>query len=66
MVEFTDRSLHYQFSRRNIFRMRAFYQEYKIVPPLVALLDHLGVLAQIPWNHNIILIGKIDNIEQRL
>jgi hypothetical protein len=39
------------FSKRNVFRMRAFYREYKIVPPLVAQIDeieHLGVLTQIP------------------
>jgi predicted nuclease of restriction endonuclease-like (RecB) superfamily len=57
------------FSRSNIFRMRAFYKEYKIVPPAVGQLseiEHLGVLTQIPWSHNIILMEKIDNIEQRL
>lgn len=57
------------FSRRNVFRMRAFYKEYKIVPPLVAQIDeieHLGVLSQIPWSHNIILMEKISSIEERL
>ena len=57
------------FSRTNIFRMRAFYQAYKIVPPLVGQIDelqHLGVLAQIPWSHNIVLIEKLDNIEERI
>ena len=57
------------FSRRNVFRMRAFYNEYKIVPPVAAQIDeieHLGVLTQIPWSHNIILMEKIENIEQRL
>lgn len=57
------------FSRRNVFRMRAFYLEYKSVPPIVAQLnevEHLGVLAQIPWSHNIILIEKLDNIEERI
>lgn len=55
------------FSRRNIFRMRAFYLEYKLVPPAVAQLsevEHLGVLAQIPWSHNIVLMEKLDNIEE--
>lgn len=57
------------FSRTNIFRMRAFYQEYKLVPPVVGQLDeidHLGVLTQIPWSHNIILMEKIDTPEERL
>ena len=43
------------FSRTNIFRMKAFYQEYKLVPPLVGQIEeieHLGVLTQIPWSHN--------------
>ena len=57
------------FSKRNVFRMRAFYLEYKLVPPLAAELngiEHLGVLTQIPWSHNIILMEKIENIEQRI
>lgn len=57
------------FSRTNIFRMRAFYQEYKLVPPLAGQLDeidHLGVLTQIPWSHNIILMEKLSNIEERI
>jgi predicted nuclease of restriction endonuclease-like (RecB) superfamily len=57
------------FSRTNIFRMRAFYKEYKIVPPAVGQIDeieHLGVLIQIPWSHNIILMEKLDSPQQRL
>lgn len=57
------------FSRTNIFRMRAFYLEYRIVPPLVGQIDeieHLGVLAQIPWSHNILLMEKLEVVEQRL
>jgi predicted nuclease of restriction endonuclease-like (RecB) superfamily len=57
------------FSRTNIFRMRAFYHEYKLVPPVVGQFnefEHLGVLTQIPWSHNIILMEKLDSIEQRL
>ena len=57
------------FSRTNIFRMRAFYLEYRIVPPVVGLIDeieHLGVLAQIPWSHNILLMEKLEVVEQRL
>lgn len=50
------------FSKRNIFRMRAFYLESPIVPQAVALIDpleHLGILAQIPWGHNVLLIEKM-------
>lgn len=57
------------FSRRNIFRMRAFYKEYKIVPPAVAQFDkigHLGVLAWIPWSHNIVLMEKLKNVKERI
>ena len=41
------------FSERNLWRMKAFYEEYKefsIVPQPV---------AQLPWSHNILLIEKI-------
>lgn len=57
------------FSRTNIFRMRAFYREYKIVPLPVGQIDelkHLGVLTQIPWSHNVILMEKLDSIEDRI
>jgi predicted nuclease of restriction endonuclease-like (RecB) superfamily len=57
------------FSRTNVFRMRAFYLEYKIVPPAVGQineLEHLGILAQIPWSHNIVLMEKLDKIEERM
>ena len=57
------------FSKRNVFRMRAFYLEYQLVPRAVALIDspeHLGILAQIPWSHNVILMEKLGNIEERL
>lgn len=57
------------FSKRNVFRMRAFYLEYKLVPPAVAQLneiEHLGVLSQIPWSHNIVLMEKLDAVEERI
>lgn len=57
------------FSRRNVFRMRAFYLEYQLVPPAVAQIDelgNLGVLAQIPWSHNVILMEKLDSVEERI
>ena len=57
------------FSRRNVYNMRAFYREYRIVQPVAAQIedvDHLGVLIQIPWSHNIILLSKLDDVKQRL
>jgi predicted nuclease of restriction endonuclease-like (RecB) superfamily len=57
------------FSRRNIFRMRAFYLEYRIVPQAVAQndeIDQLGALAHIPWGHNVILIEKIKDMDERV
>ena len=57
------------FSRTNIFRMRAFYREYKLVPPPVGQFDeltHLGFLTQIPWSHNVVLMEKLEDIQERL
>ena len=39
------------FSRRNIFRMKSFYQAYEKVPQAVAQLDDLPIFS-IPWGHN--------------
>jgi len=50
-------------------KMRAFYLTYRIVPPSVGQIDelqHLGVLSQIPWSHNVILMEKLDNIDERI
>lgn len=57
------------FSRTNVFRMRAFYKEYKIVPPAVGQIDeidHISVLSSIPWSHNIVLIEKLKTAEERI
>jgi predicted nuclease of restriction endonuclease-like (RecB) superfamily len=53
------------FSRANIFRMRAFYLAYEKVAQAVRLLEKLPIL-QIPWGHNIVLIAKIKDVEERL
>lgn len=48
------------YSRRNLFRMKKFYEEYKsfrIVPPAV---------AQLPWTHNCILIESVPDMGKRL
>ena len=48
------------FSERNLWRMKAFYEEYRdlsILPPLV---------AELPWTHNYLLVEKIKAREERL
>ena len=47
------------FTRRNLFRMRQFYETYKgdaIVSPL---------LTQLPWTHNLIILGQSKRPEER-
>ena len=56
-LEFPDST---GFSKRNLWRRKAFYEEYKgfsILPPVV---------AQLPWTHNYILIEKIKDRNKRL
>lgn len=53
------------FSRTNLFRMRAFYLAYKLVPQPVGQLEALPIF-RIPWGHNAIIIEKIGNIKERL
>lgn len=53
------------FSRTNIFRMRAFYTAYKIVPQPVGQLENLPIF-QIPWGHNIAIIENVKNMSERL
>ena len=53
------------FSRTNLFRMRAFYTAYKIVPQAVGQLDDLPIF-RIPWGHNAIIIEKVENVKERL
>jgi predicted nuclease of restriction endonuclease-like (RecB) superfamily len=45
------------FSVRNLKRMLRFYREYSKVPQPVALL---------PWSHNILLIERIKDVNERL
>lgn len=48
------------FSERNLWRMKAFYDQYKefkILPPAV---------AELPWTHNYILLEKIKDKNKRL
>lgn len=53
------------FSRRNVFRMRAFYLAYEKVPQAVAQIDNLPIF-QIPWGHNSLILEKIKSVEERL
>lgn len=53
------------FSRSNIFRMRAFYLAYARVAQAVPLLNELPIV-KIPWGHNILLMRKIKNTQERL
>jgi predicted nuclease of restriction endonuclease-like (RecB) superfamily len=53
------------FSRANIFRMKAFFIAYEKVAQTVRQLDALPVFS-IPWGHNILLLQKIKNTDERL
>lgn len=53
------------FSRRNIFRMQAFFLAYEKVPQAVAQLEDLPIFS-IPWGHNALILERIKNIEERL
>lgn len=53
------------FSRRNMFRMKAFYQAYAKVPQVVAQLEDLPVFS-IPWGHNALILEKIKDTAERL
>jgi predicted nuclease of restriction endonuclease-like (RecB) superfamily len=47
------------FTRRNLFRMKQFYEAYRedpIVSPLV---------AQLPWSHHLIILGQSKRLEER-
>jgi predicted nuclease of restriction endonuclease-like (RecB) superfamily len=48
--------------------MRAFYLGYSKVAPAVRQfndLENLRILSQIPWSHNVVLMEKLDDIEER-
>jgi predicted nuclease of restriction endonuclease-like (RecB) superfamily len=53
------------FSRTNVFRMRSFYISYARIPQAVGRLNELPI-ARIPWGHNILLIEKVSNTQERL
>lgn len=47
------------FTRRNLFRMRQFFEAYKEQENLSAL------LAQLPWTHHLIILGQSKRPEER-
>lgn len=49
------------FSRRNLYRMRALYLAYRHLSEFVP-----QAVAQIPWGHNIFLLEKLKNPDERL
>lgn len=53
------------FSRPNIFKMRAFYLAYEKVSQAVRQIDDLPFF-RIPWGHNVILVTRIKDDQQRL
>lgn len=53
------------FSRANIFKMRSFYLAYEKVSQPVRLLDK-SPLFNLPWGHNIILVTKLKDNNERL
>lgn len=53
------------FSRTNIFRMRSFYLAYARVPQAVGLLNELPI-GKIPWGHNVLIVEKIKDFQERL
>lgn len=53
------------FSRSNIFYIRSFYAAYAKVQQLVGQFEALPIFS-IPWGHNVLLIQKIKDINERL
>jgi predicted nuclease of restriction endonuclease-like (RecB) superfamily len=47
------------FTRRNLFRMRQFYEAYQPNEFVTAL------LAQIPWTHHLIIRGQSKSLDER-
>lgn len=52
------------FSRANVFKMKSFYDAYEIVSQAVRQLEELPVF-DVPWGHNVILITKLKDNNQR-
>lgn len=53
------------FSRTNVFNMRAFYLAYEKVQQVAGQIDELPIF-NIPWWHNVILLTKLKDTDERL
>jgi len=53
------------FSRSNIFRMKAFYSAYEKVSEAPRQIEELPIF-NIPWWHNVLLLTKLKDNEQRI
>lgn len=53
------------FSERNVFRMQAFYLAYEKLTQAASEIDDMPVF-NIPWFHNVVILQKIKNTEERL
>ena len=53
------------FSRANMFRMKAFFIAYEKVAQAVRQFESLPIFS-IPWGHNILLLQKLKDANQRL
>lgn len=53
------------FSKRNIFRIQAFYAAYEIVPQAVAQFADFPIF-NIPWGHNAVLLEKLKKNDMRI
>lgn len=47
------------FTRRNLFRMRQFYEAYRDQEKVSAL------LTQLPWTHHLLILGRARHLEER-
>ncbi len=53
------------FSRANMFRMKAFFSAYEKVAQAVRQFESLPIFS-IPWGHNILLLQKVKDVNERL
>jgi len=53
------------FSRANMFRMKAFFSAYEKVAQAVRQFESLPIFS-IPWGHNILLLQKVKDANERL
>lgn len=53
------------FSRRNIYRMRAFFEAYATMAQALPQLFELPIFS-IPWGHNAVILEKLKKPEERL